>query len=177
MLPISPAHRHIGRIGETFRPHIKTHRIAAVARQQLAAGRAKSIARRSARQRYLPIRALINYNILGAAKQNRLRKVNERVTRLAVVANSETTVKEVATAFEDRKPLAMPVKCDTGGRRGCRGRKRSCRADHPEYLGQVIGINIAADATPNQMAKLLVYRPINQERLAKICYVHCRVRK
>lgn len=104
-----------------FRPHIKTHKIAAVARQQVEAGaiglncQKVSEAEVFADAGFNDI--LITYNILGAAKLARLKALNDRVEKLAVTADSETTVSGLASTFSADSPLTVLVECDTGARR------------------------------------------------------------
>ncbi|MGG2473742.1 D-TA family PLP-dependent enzyme, partial [Rhizobium sp. BR5] len=69
--------------GKAFRPHIKTHKIPAIARQQLQAGaigincQKVSEAEVFADAGFEDI--LITYNILGAAKLSRLKALNARI--------------------------------------------------------------------------------------------------
>ncbi|MBI1172314.1 D-TA family PLP-dependent enzyme [bacterium] len=106
--------------GLAFRPHIKTHKIPAVARQQLAAGacgincQKLSEAEVFAEAGFDDI--LITYNLLGAARLDRLAALNARV-RLRVVADSAVTVSGLAGAFDASRPLTVLVECDTGGGR------------------------------------------------------------
>lgn len=107
--------------GKAFRPHIKTHKIVAVAEAQLAAGaigincQKVSEAEVFADAGFEDI--LITYNILGAAKLSRLRALHARVPRLSVVADSTVTVEGLAGAFDAAHPLTVLVECDTGGKR------------------------------------------------------------
>ncbi|WP_062011960.1 D-TA family PLP-dependent enzyme [Aureimonas sp. AU4] len=108
--------------GLRFRPHIKTHKIPALARRQLAAGavgitcqkvsEAEAFASEGAED------ILITFNILGPGKHKPLHRLNERVARLSVVADSGATVEALGAAFRDAlKPLMVLVECDTGGGR------------------------------------------------------------
>lgn len=107
--------------GLAFRPHIKTHKLASVARAQLDAGavgincQKLTEAEAFAEAGFDDI--LITYNILGAARLARLKALNDRVARLVVCADSAKTVAGYAQAFADGKPLAVMVECDTGGGR------------------------------------------------------------
>ena len=119
---IARAQDFIASHGKTFRPHIKTHKIAAVARQQIAAGavglncQKLSEAEAFADAGFDDI--LVTYNILGPERLARLRTLNDRVAKLTVVADSETTVGGLAAAFSGAtKPLAVLVECDTGAGR------------------------------------------------------------
>ncbi|AYM64723.1 D-TA family PLP-dependent enzyme [Agrobacterium fabrum] len=107
--------------GKTFRPHIKTHKIPAIAKQQLQAGaigincQKVSEAEVFADAGFEDI--LITYNILGAAKLSRLKALNARIGRLSVVADSAVTIAGLADTFDAARPLAVLVECDTGGKR------------------------------------------------------------
>ena len=107
--------------GLAFRPHIKTHKIIAVAEAQRRAG-ARGIncqkvteAESFADAGFEDI--LITYNIMGVEKLARLAALNERIQGLKVVADSATTVEGLAHTLEARKPLTVLVECDTGGGR------------------------------------------------------------
>lgn len=115
------AQSYLDRHGKAFRPHIKTHKIPAVARQQLQAGaigincQKVSEAEVFADAGFNDI--LITYNILGAAKLLRLKALNARVAQLTVVADSAVTIAGLAGVFDAERPLAVLVECDTGGKR------------------------------------------------------------
>lgn len=107
--------------GKAFRPHIKTHKIVAVAEAQRAAGAVGLNCQKISEAEVFADAGfediLITYNILGAAKLRRLRALHDRVPRLAVVADSAATVDGLAGAFDAARPLTVLVECDTGGRR------------------------------------------------------------
>ncbi|CCM78792.1 D-TA family PLP-dependent enzyme [Rhizobium mesoamericanum] len=107
--------------GLNFRPHIKTHKIPALAAEQITAG-AKGIncqkiseAEAFAAAGFEDI--LITFNILGPQKLERLGALNERISDLKVVADSTATVDGLSSYFASRKPLTVLVECDTGGGR------------------------------------------------------------
>lgn len=107
--------------GKAFRPHIKTHKIPAIAKQQLQAGaigincQKVSEAEVFAGAGFEDI--LITYNILGAAKLPRLKALNARIGRLSVVADSAVTIAGLDGTLDAARPLAVLVECDTGGKR------------------------------------------------------------
>jgi D-serine deaminase-like pyridoxal phosphate-dependent protein len=107
--------------GKAFRPHIKTHKIAAIARQQLDAGAVGLNCQKVTEAEVFADAGfddiLITYNILGAAKLARLKALNARVGKLAVVADSETTITGLASTFDAETPLTVLIECDTGGKR------------------------------------------------------------
>lgn len=118
---IARAQAYFDRHGKAFRPHIKTHKIAAVARQQARAGAAGINCQKVTEAEVFAEAGfgdiLITYNILGAAKLARLKALNGRVAKLAVTADSEATVNGLAAAFEAERPLSVLIECDTGGKR------------------------------------------------------------
>ncbi|TBW41395.1 D-TA family PLP-dependent enzyme [Siculibacillus lacustris] len=109
--------------GLAVRPHIKTHKIPAIAERQLAAGAigltCQKIAEAEAMIDASPaIRdVFITYDIVGADKLARLRALAGRV-RLSVVADGPEVIAGLAGAFADApQPLTVLVECDTGARR------------------------------------------------------------
>ena len=107
--------------GLNFRPHIKTHKIAALAAQQLAAGAVGINCQKLTEAEAFADAGfgdiLITYNILGPERLARLVTLNDRVAKLAVTADSAVTVAGLAAAFATAKPLTVLVECDTGGGR------------------------------------------------------------
>lgn len=104
-----------------FRPHIKTHKIPAVAEAQRRAG-ARGINCQKITEAEVFAEAgfddiLITFNILGADKLARLADLNDRIAGLKVVADSAVTVDGLAGYFAGRKPLTVLVECDTGAGR------------------------------------------------------------
>ncbi len=109
--------------GIANRPHIKTHKIPEIAHMQLAAGahgitcqklgEAELMAQAGIKDIFLP------YNILGAAKLERLMHLARRVT-ISLTADSETTVRGLATAAR-RAGITLPVlvEFDSGLARCC----------------------------------------------------------
>ena len=118
---ITRAQAYMDQHGLAFRPHIKTHKIPAVARQQIAAGatgincQKLTEAEAFADAGFQDI--LITYNLLGAARIQRLQALNARLARLQVVADSAVTADGLAAAFVADRPLTVLVECDTGGGR------------------------------------------------------------
>lgn len=106
---------------KAFRPHIKTHKIPAIARQQLQAGAIGINCQKVSEAEVFADAGfddiLITYNILGPAKLARLKTLNARIGRLSVVADSAVTVAGLAGTFDAERPLAVLVECDTGGKR------------------------------------------------------------
>ncbi|MFE3837427.1 alanine racemase [Pseudogemmobacter sonorensis] len=118
---IARAQAYMAAHGLGFRPHIKTHKIAAVARAQVDAGAVGINCQKLTEAEVFAGAGfddiLVTYNILGPARLRRLVALNDRVARLVVVADSAETVAGYAAAFAGGKPLAVAVECDTGGGR------------------------------------------------------------
>jgi D-serine deaminase-like pyridoxal phosphate-dependent protein len=110
-------------IGMRVRPHIKTHKLAEVARMQLASGAigitCQKVSEAEAMLDACPEVAdiLISYNIVGTAKLERLRHLARRV-RVTVVADSAIVVDGLSVAFAgEAEPLRVLVECNTGADR------------------------------------------------------------
>jgi D-serine deaminase-like pyridoxal phosphate-dependent protein len=119
---IKVAQEYFDRIGRDFRPHIKTHKIPALAMAQVAAG-AKGINCQKISEAEVFAEAgfndiLITFNMLGRARLDRLKILNTR-TDLKVVADNDIVVDGLSQAFQDTQMLKVLVECDTGaGRNG-----------------------------------------------------------
>lgn len=117
---IKVAQEYFDRIGRKFRPHIKTHKIPALAALQLAYGACGincqkiSEAEVFADAGFTDI--LITFNMLGNSRLDRLKLLNTKVD-LQVVADNEVVVNGLAEAFSGGQPLKVLVECDTGGGR------------------------------------------------------------
>lgn len=103
------------------RPHIKTHKIPAIARMQIEAGavgitcqkisEAEVMAEAGFSDIFLP------YNILGESKLARLMALAARVT-LSVTADSEVTLRGLSDAAQKAGlTLTVLIECDTGAQR------------------------------------------------------------
>ena len=128
--------------GLKVRPHIKTHKLPAIAEMQLRAGavgvtcqkvsEAEAMAAGSALIRDV----LITYNIVGEEKLRALRALADKV-RLAVVADNRTVIEGLSQAFAGREPaLTVLVECNTGADR--------CGVASPEEAAELAGAVAAA---------------------------------
>jgi D-serine deaminase-like pyridoxal phosphate-dependent protein len=114
---------HLARHGLGNRPHIKTHKIPAIGRMQMAAGAVGITCQKLGEVEVFADAkvaddVLLTYNILGAAKTERLMALARRVPRLAVVLDNETVARDLsAGAAAHRVDLEFLVECDTGFRR------------------------------------------------------------
>jgi D-serine deaminase-like pyridoxal phosphate-dependent protein len=107
--------------GIANRPHIKTHKIPAIAQMQMDAGavgitcqklsEAEAMAAAGFTDIFLP------YNILGETKLSRLMALAARI-KLSVTADSEFVVRGLSdAAHKARLTLTVLVECDTGAKR------------------------------------------------------------
>jgi D-serine deaminase-like pyridoxal phosphate-dependent protein len=111
--------------GLANRPHIKTHKIPAIAKQQIAAG-AIGITCQKLGEVEAFVDAgvaddiLVTYNILGEAKTERLMALSKRISRLAVVLDNDVVAKGLSDgARRQDGTVRFLIECDTGfGRNG-----------------------------------------------------------
>jgi D-serine deaminase-like pyridoxal phosphate-dependent protein len=109
--------------GLKVRPHIKTHKLPAIADIQLRAGAigitCQKVSEAEAMVAGSPqIRdVLITYNILGTEKLEHLASLARKVT-LSVVADNETVIDGLSSKFSaEPTPLRVLVECNTGADR------------------------------------------------------------
>jgi len=121
---------HCDREGLANRPHVKTHKLPAIAHMQLAAG-AVGIACQKLGEAEVMAQAgisdiLLTFPIVGEEKLERLARL-AAATRLSVVGDSAGVAQEIAAALA-RKGLSCNflVECDTGlGRTGVQSPERA----------------------------------------------------
>ncbi|KAA0700649.1 D-TA family PLP-dependent enzyme [Neorhizobium sp. P12A] len=164
LVDLDIVHRNIDRFqayadahGLKVRPHIKTHKLPAIAEMQLKAGAigitCQKVSEAEAMIEGSPqIRdVLITYNILGAEKLEHLAALARKVT-LSVVADNEVIIDGLSSTFASQPaPLSVLVECNTGADR--------CGVATPE----------AAAALAQRIAKapglvfggLMTYPPVN----------------
>lgn len=118
---IASAQAYFTDCGKDFRPHVKTHKIPALALQQLAAGAVGINCQKITEAEVFADAGiediLITYNILGPARLLRLRALNDRISGLRVTTDNEATIDGLAATFDAARPLQVLVECDTGGKR------------------------------------------------------------
>lgn len=115
----------IAKHGLNNRPHIKTHKIPAIAKLQMKAG-AIGLTCQKLGEAEVFIDAnicddfLLTYNIIGERKTDRLMELAARVKRLAVVADNETVLRGLSEAGQRHgRDVHLLIECDTGfGRNG-----------------------------------------------------------
>lgn len=121
------------RLGYRFRPHIKTHKLPLLAHAQLAAGAIGVTSQKIGEAEVMADAGigdiLITFNIVGAKKLERLRKLAGGA-RLSVTADNLAVIEGLASAFADEAtPLTVLVECDTGMNR--------CGVTTPEQAAQL----------------------------------------
>lgn len=114
--------QYFNQIGRKLRPHIKTHKIPDLARQQIAAGACGITCQKVSEAEVFADAGfddiMITFNMLGRERLTRLKALNAR-TSLQVVADNEVVVAALAETFDKLQPLKVLVECDTGaGRNG-----------------------------------------------------------
>ena len=137
-----------------LRPHIKTHKLPALAEYQLAQG-AIGITCQKVSEAEAMVRGgemkdiLITYNIIGAEKIARLRALSTRVS-LSVVADNQQVIQGLSAGFADAEhPLPVLIECNTGADR--------CGVSTPE---QAADLAQTVEAAPGlQFAGLMTYPP------------------
>jgi len=116
---------HLARLGVANRPHVKTHKIPALGRRQMAAGAVGITCQKLGEVEVFADAGvaddvLLTYNILGTAKTDRLMALAKRLRRLAVVLDNETVARGLSEAgVRHGQDVPFLVECDTGfGRTG-----------------------------------------------------------
>ena len=107
-------------VGAKLRPHIKTHRMLAVAQLQIDAGAQGICCAKTGEAEVFADGGIddifIANQVVGAAKLRRLRALAERV-RLAVGVDHPDQIDLLSTAFRGADPLDISIEIDVGQRR------------------------------------------------------------
>lgn len=115
---ISRLQRYLDQHHIANRPHIKTHKIPAIAHMQVAAGAVGITCQKLGEAEIMADAGIqdifVPYNILGGAKLERLAELSRRV-QLSVTADSEVVVRGLSNTAQ-RSGLELPVlvECDIG---------------------------------------------------------------
>ena len=111
--------------GLANRPHIKTHKIPALAKMQMDAGAVGITCQKLGEVEVMADAGvaddiLITYNIVGESKTERLAALIKRLKRMAVVLDNETVAKGLSEAGKRHGvDIRFLIECDTGyGRNG-----------------------------------------------------------
>jgi D-serine deaminase-like pyridoxal phosphate-dependent protein len=122
---IERVHGHLARHGIGNRPHIKTHKIPALGKLQMAAGAVGITCQKLGEVEVFTDAGvaddvLLTFNVIGRAKTERLAALARRLRRLAVVFDNEVVARGLSEAArEHRIDIPFLVECDTGfGRNG-----------------------------------------------------------
>ena len=120
--------RNIGRMqgycdehGLAFRPHIKTHKLPAIAHMQVRAGAVGITCQKLGEAEVMEAAGLrdilLTFPLVGAAKAERLAALAGEAT-VSVVGDSETVVRGLSAVLErEDAEVGFLVECDTGFRR------------------------------------------------------------
>src|SRR4051812_30663715 len=111
--------------GLNNRPHIKTHKIPALAKKQIEAGAIGITCQKLGEVEVMADAGvtddiLLTYNVLGEAKTERLAALIKRLKRMAVVLDNETVARGLSEAGKRHGvDIRYLIECDTGfGRNG-----------------------------------------------------------
>ena len=117
--------QHLERHGIANRPHIKTHKIPEVGRLQMAAGAVGITCQKIGEVEVFADAkvaddVLLTFNVIGAAKTDRLMALARRLARLTVVLDNEVVARGLSEAgVRHGVDVSFLVECDTGfGRNG-----------------------------------------------------------
>lgn len=143
--------------GLANRPHIKTHKIPAIAQMQVKAGavgitcqklgEAEVMAQAGLRDIFLP------YNLLGPAKLERLMAL-VRLATVSVTADSEPVARGLSEAAQRAgQSLTVLVECDTGAQR-CGVQSPSAAAELAVQIARLPGLHFGGLMTYPNSAQL-----------------------
>jgi D-serine deaminase-like pyridoxal phosphate-dependent protein len=149
--------RYCDSIGLNLRPHIKTHKIPALAKLQLAQGAVGITCQKISEAEAIISEGgiddiLLTYNIIGEKKLSRLFTLAERV-KLSVVADNLTCIVGLSGVFaKSDSELTVLVECDTGAMR--------CGVVNPQ---EALDLVIAIKGLPGiNFGGLMTYPPIGK---------------
>src|SRR2546425_12708695 len=107
--------------GMRNRPHIKTHKVPAIARMQVAAGAAGITCQKLGEAEVMAEGGLddilLTYNVLGEAKLERLVALADRISLTVTVDHADIAAELSGAIRRAGLMLAVLIECDTGGRR------------------------------------------------------------
>jgi D-serine deaminase-like pyridoxal phosphate-dependent protein len=117
--------KRLGQFGIANRPHIKTHKIPALAKMQIAAGAVGLTCQKLGEAEVFADAGvtddiLLTFNVLGPSKGERLAHLVRRLKRMAVVLDSETVARGLSeVGVRHNVDVRFLIECDTGfGRNG-----------------------------------------------------------
>src|SRR5215212_3181518 len=109
--------------GLANRPHIKTHKIPALAKMQMEAGAIGITCQKLGEVEVMADAGvaddiLLTYNVLGEAKAERLVALIRRLKRMAVVLDNDVVARGLSQAGRTHGvDISFLIECDTGGSR------------------------------------------------------------
>lgn len=122
---IRRAQEHLAALGLANRPHIKTHKIPALAKLQMDAGAVGITCQKLGEVEVMADAGvaddiLLTFNVIGEAKTERLAALIRRLKRMAVVLDNEVVAKGLSEAGRRHGvDIRFLIECDTGfGRNG-----------------------------------------------------------
>ena len=122
---IRRAQEHLAALGLANRPHIKTHKIPALAKLQMDAGAVGITCQKLGEVEVMADAGvaddiLLTFNVIGEAKTERLAALIRRLKRMAVVLDNEVVAKGLSEAGRSHGvDIRFLIECDTGfGRNG-----------------------------------------------------------
>jgi len=120
---VTRAQEILARHGLANRPHIKTHKIPALAKLQMEAGAIGITCQKLGEAEVMAEAGvaddiLLTYNVLGDAKTERLAALIRRLKRMAVVLDNEVVAHTLSEAGKRHGvDIRFLIECDTGGAR------------------------------------------------------------
>ena len=122
---IARVQRRLSSLGFANRPHIKTHKIPALAKLQMQAGAVGITCQKLGEVEVFADAGvaddvLLAFNIVGETKTDRLMQLSSRLKRLAVVLDNDVVAKGLSEAGQRHgRDVPFLIECDTGmGRNG-----------------------------------------------------------
>jgi D-serine deaminase-like pyridoxal phosphate-dependent protein len=161
---------YLSHYGIANRPHVKTHKIPAIAHLQINAGavgitcqklgEAEVMAEAGIKDIFLP------YNLIGAAKLERLMNLARQV-RMSVTADSEIIVRGLSAAVQGAG-LTLPVlvECDTGAKR-CGVQSPEAAAELARLIARSPGLHFGGFMTYPNSEQLDPFMRAAKHRLAE----------
>ncbi len=142
--------------GVANRPHVKTHKIPAIARMQMAAGAVGLTCQKVGEAEVMAAAGFddlfIPYNLIGESKLSRLMAVAQKA-RVSVTTDSVVVARGLSAAAERAgQDLTVLVECDTGAQR-CGVQSPSEAAELAQFIERLPGLRFGGLMTyPNTAA-------------------------
>ena len=149
--------RYLDGHGIANRPHVKTHKIPAIAQRQMELGAAGITCQKLGEAEVMAAAGLhdifLPYNLVGQAKIERLRALMAGIT-LSVTVDSEVVARGLAEGIAGSgRELAVLVECDLGAKR-CGVQSPQAAADLARVIARLPGLRFAGLMTYPNRAEL-----------------------